>query len=166
VGRKVLIAISSLLAVTTLALWIGTYFTHQITLWPVRFGSGRLHGAFIGGRLSLGQETSFIGNDPYWERNLAIPGVFGVTRFVNDGCYVSFNVRSVVRGWRFWIGLWIPFALFSAYPAASFVRSPRRPWIRRRLGLCTRCGYNLTGNVSGICPECGQAVTTERQQAH
>jgi hypothetical protein len=21
--------------------------------------------------------------------------------------------------------------------------------------LCTRCGYNLTGNISGVCPECG-----------
>jgi hypothetical protein len=26
--------------------------------------------------------------------------------------------------------------------------------------LCTRCGYNLTGNVSGRCPECG--TPTER----
>jgi uncharacterized RDD family membrane protein YckC len=24
--------------------------------------------------------------------------------------------------------------------------------------LCTGCGYNLTGNVSGICPECGTPV--------
>jgi hypothetical protein len=23
---------------------------------------------------------------------------------------------------------------------------------------CCRCGYNLTGNVSGICPECGRKV--------
>lgn len=23
---------------------------------------------------------------------------------------------------------------------------------RRRLGLCVRCGYDLTGNVSGTCP--------------
>ena len=23
---------------------------------------------------------------------------------------------------------------------------------------CDRCGYNLTGNVSGTCPECGTAV--------
>ncbi len=23
---------------------------------------------------------------------------------------------------------------------------------------CTRCGYNLTGNVSGVCPECGTPV--------
>lgn len=24
--------------------------------------------------------------------------------------------------------------------------------------LCTKCGYNLTGNVSGRCPECGQTI--------
>jgi len=24
--------------------------------------------------------------------------------------------------------------------------------------LCSTCGYNLTGNVSGICPECGKAI--------
>src|SRR6476619_7159022 len=24
--------------------------------------------------------------------------------------------------------------------------------MRRRCGLCVQCGYNLTGNVSGICP--------------
>ena len=22
--------------------------------------------------------------------------------------------------------------------------------------LCKECGYNLTGNTSGICPECGE----------
>jgi hypothetical protein len=28
---------------------------------------------------------------------------------------------------------------------------------RERLskGLCVRCGYDLTGNVNGVCPECG-----------
>ncbi len=24
--------------------------------------------------------------------------------------------------------------------------------------LCSSCGYNLTGNVSGICPECGEPI--------
>lgn len=27
-----------------------------------------------------------------------------------------------------------------------------------RPGCCVRCGYNLTGNVSGVCPECGRKV--------
>jgi hypothetical protein len=25
-------------------------------------------------------------------------------------------------------------------------------------GFCQKCGYNLTGNVSGQCPECGTAI--------
>lgn len=25
-------------------------------------------------------------------------------------------------------------------------------------GLCSRCGYDLTGNTSGICPECGTMI--------
>jgi len=24
--------------------------------------------------------------------------------------------------------------------------------------LCMRCGYNLTGNLSGVCPECGKKI--------
>jgi purine-cytosine permease-like protein len=30
---------------------------------------------------------------------------------------------------------------------------------RRRGGFCRHCGYNLRGNVSGVCPECGAACT-------
>ena len=29
---------------------------------------------------------------------------------------------------------------------------------QRKKGLCLKCGYNLTGNVSGVCPECGEKV--------
>jgi hypothetical protein len=25
-------------------------------------------------------------------------------------------------------------------------------------GHCRKCGYNLTGNVSGVCPECGNVI--------
>jgi hypothetical protein len=30
----------------------------------------------------------------------------------------------------------------------------RAEW-RRQRGQCPACGYDLTGNVSGVCPECG-----------
>ena len=29
---------------------------------------------------------------------------------------------------------------------------------RELKGRCRKCGYNLTGNVSGVCPECGTEV--------
>jgi hypothetical protein len=31
---------------------------------------------------------------------------------------------------------------------------------RRTANCCRKCGYDLTGNVSGVCPECGRAVPT------
>lgn len=34
-----------------------------------------------------------------------------------------------------------------------------RPFLWKQFPhLCDACGYDLTGNVSGVCPECGQAV--------
>jgi hypothetical protein len=33
----------------------------------------------------------------------------------------------------------------------------RRRGVKKR-GHCAACGYNLVGNVSGVCPECGTAV--------
>ena len=41
----------------------------------------------------------------------------------------------------------------SAYRTVHARRLRRR---RRALGLCPGCGYDLTGNVSGVCPECGE----------
>ena len=38
--------------------------------------------------------------------------------------------------------------------AAWFLRVPKYAF-----SACQRCGYNLTGNVSGRCPECGKRVT-------
>lgn len=82
---------------------------------------------------------------------------------------------SVSAEMRFWFGngpwpprrfghclkfpLWFPFLLFAAYPALAFIRGPWRRHRRQRKGLCLKCGYDLTGNTSGRCPECGEAVT-------
>lgn len=32
---------------------------------------------------------------------------------------------------------------------------------RQPPGCCIACGYNLTGNLSGVCPECGTPARRE-----
>lgn len=56
---------------------------------------------------------------------------------------------------RLTLPLWIPFVLFGAYPTFALFRGPLRRQRRRRRGECIGCGYDLTGNESGVCPECG-----------
>jgi len=61
--------------------------------------------------------------------------------------------------------LWPCFLLFAAYPTIAFIRGPLRRWRRQRKGLCVKCGYNLSGNVTGACPECGTEVDTAKCSA-
>ena len=59
---------------------------------------------------------------------------------------------------RIWVPFWFPVCVFAAYPCFVFFRTRlrRRVILERQLeGLCTRCAYDLTGNTSGVCPECG-----------
>ena len=56
------------------------------------------------------------------------------------------------------VPLWMLFILFAAYPLVAFARGPVRRWRQRKRGGCQNCGYNLTGNVSRVCPECGKGV--------
>ncbi len=49
---------------------------------------------------------------------------------------------------------WMPLVLCLPYPAYAWLAG-RRLRRRRARGQCLRCGYDLRGNVSGRCPECG-----------
>ncbi len=64
---------------------------------------------------------------------------------------------SRVRGVQ--LPMWSLFTLLATYPTIAFIRGPLRRWRRRRRGLCVACGYDLTGNVTGVCSECGEEVT-------
>ena len=46
------------------------------------------------------------------------------------------------------------FILFAVLPCIWTWRTVRA-WRRHPPGHCQSCGYNLTGNTSGVCPECG-----------
>lgn len=72
-------------------------------------------------------------------------------------------LRSQLLNVALRLPLWFLAAVFSAYPfvsIAGWIRTRRR---RLRLPICHRCSYNLTGNVSGVCPECGTAVHRHKE---
>ena len=54
---------------------------------------------------------------------------------------------------------------FGAQQLARFWAKLRTAGVRREMGLCVRCGYDLTGNVSGVCPECGMQVEAPESEA-
>ena len=57
---------------------------------------------------------------------------------------------------------WLSTSLLIVMGATPVFRGPMTLWWRRRMGRCTACGYNLTGNRSGRCPECGNRVESSR----
>lgn len=62
------------------------------------------------------------------------------------------------NGIYYWVivPFWLLIVCFSSCPVIAIARGPvRRRW-RRTHGRCLYCGYNLTGNVTGRCPECGK----------
>jgi len=71
----------------------------------------------------------------------AIPGFTIWTNPAREGFTVVFSTRLISL-------------LFALIPAIMLIHSLR---LRRlvRLGHCLHCTYNLTGNTSGVCPECG-----------
>ena len=69
------------------------------------------------------------------------------------------RTSPVMRLVRVGVPTWMAVLATAALPAAAAVRGAARLVARRRqarLGLCRACGYDLRGNVSGACPECGR----------
>ena len=70
----------------------------------------------------------------------------------------------VLARWLIWmLGGGLLFAC-TTHAAAWSIGWWQRQRRRRRVlsGACACCGYDLTGNVSGICPECGASATSEQ----
>ena len=75
-------------------------------------------------------------------------GLFWPTLFGNE---LGMGMGTIV------MPLWL-------FPAAALMPTALLFWRdRRRIppGHCQRCGYDLTGNVSGVCSECGTPIASD-----
>jgi hypothetical protein len=76
--------------------------------------------------------------------------------------FCGFKYESLAFGPNKSISVFAPFwlsaTILAVYPILAFLRTPAKRWYRRRIGSCGVCGYNLNGNESGTCPECGTAI--------
>ncbi|HSZ54996.1 MAG TPA: hypothetical protein VK797_05005 [Tepidisphaeraceae bacterium] len=157
-------AISLLLFVGTVVLWVRSYAAcDQLILYTRRSRIDLVSGLGIlacSRTADLSHELVipdsgwvYISNDPAPNRAwiCPIPLVWGFGYYVN-------RVKGVADPWR---ALSVPYwamALGSLImPAAWLILSYRR-WSCNRANHCPKCGYSLTGNTSGVCPECGTPV--------
>jgi hypothetical protein len=88
-----------------------------------------------------------LNDSDYWPRYGFLAETRGTQFAPRDGTW--YTVVS--------IPCWAVAAPAALLPAGRLVSSVRRR-LRRRRCACGSCGYDLTGNVSGVCPECGDKV--------
>ena len=87
-------------------------------------------------------------------------------RFSFDGV-LSSHTGSKEAALLLGIGSWVARCLVLGTPvwgviwAWLYVRLLNRLFRSMRPHCCLNCGYDLTGNVSGVCSECGKAVPAE-----
>lgn len=101
----------------------------------------------------IGHHSEEVSGDNLWVDGRVHSG-YG-WRFLGVGyAYLIFPGGQATR--IFFAPHWLIAAMLSAYPTLRIWRR----WRSRPCGYptCAQCGYNLTGNVSGICPECGTPI--------
>ena len=169
---NLLTALSLLLCAAVVALWVRSYGPGDTwTAWerdgPQNFSDTCQLESARGG-LTVYRSVSTAGTSPLWfppgrgNAPLAIAEKLGFRVRYSMAYRDVFNTqlngtlgtyRRAVR-----IPYWPFVAVTSGVPALrmfAHVRRRRRHELRRAKGLCTACGFDLTANVSGVCPECG-----------
>ena len=141
--------------------------------------------AFPGGNISIGNGRAFVWRwgqptfEPHnpFEKNLfdqfppkvvlvfdSISLQFGKTRNLGlEGpvIWVATPMRSLKPGATQQVGVFLalwPFALVCLGPVGFGLLRWRREIASRGRNRCRKCDYDLTGNTSGRCPECGESI--------
>ena len=163
-------ALSLLLMLATVGLWVDSWSHVTVILWQERGGSKAVGVASwlnsVEFSISLLSPPIRLQKDEAsWsitrESLASGPGYYPVGNSWERDYKWGFRYTDVMmfgtlRAIDIGVPHWLPVLLFSILPTIWFVR-----WRRRRHlpdNPCTSCGYDLTGNTTGNCSECGEAT--------
>jgi len=159
---RLLTLLSLLLCVASVTMWATGYAGSPCPVWRRSAPVERLHLSVgsTGHDLTLGVVTPTAPA----RASMAARWGFG---YVAGGASSQLASGSLIPigGYR---GVQVPLWLVTAATAGLPLLWAARWLLRRRRvpgGHCQRCGYNLTGNVSGVCPECGAARSSGKGPA-
>jgi hypothetical protein len=171
--RNLLAVLSLLLCVAAVAMWVRTanYWTDRLERYQERSGWALyLARGRVSCRWYSRKGNSLMVPKALWHERRRVNYDFhsplpnaDVALSLAGFHYGHMGKTPAIDYWLVVVPLWAPtliFAIPPAYAAASWWRTRRRR-TRQRAGLCPRCGYDLTGNVSGACPECGSPVPVD-----
>ena len=163
-------ALSLLLCVATAVLWVRSYWVKD----DVRhvFGPAvptRLSGNLVRKSVLLSSSSGkcIIRYTPHLSVVLGFEpciedGNWFFERSNPDAARVEIPAARFGFGWATDGNRWevqLPdYALVGTFGLAAVVFFAGARRLKARKPLCPSCHYNLTGNVSGACPECGAAV--------
>jgi len=103
-----------------------------------------------------------------WERRVQTLGTSGPQMPFPQNLRPDWGFGPMSPGWggpmaihaynvSVFLPYWCVVVLTIPLPAIWLIQKRRHTRFLNR-SLCRSCGYNLTGNTSGVCPECGGAI--------
>ncbi len=159
--RKAIIIFLATLALASLSLGVAANCSDTVS-WAMRDADGlpRIWFFCTGDKLTLQHWCAIEEERPWSHTEHAFIGVGVLITFgdVRPSGYTKPD-RLPLKIINIFCPRWFPFLLcllLAIYPMLAFVRRPLRRYRRRKRGWCVYRGYNLKGDTSGVCPECGQ----------
>jgi hypothetical protein len=166
---NILAAVSLMVCVTMAVLWVRSYYISELFAWNWRqksvfaeTGGGQFRFEFtyvadpaLSYQPPLGFQYHFDKVDGPLEEGMRMPG--SEQHFRGLGFWIVSGERWGDMHYAIFMPAWFASVISTLLPMATltrFVCGRKIP----NVSVCLTCGYNLTGNVSGVCSECGTVV--------